>query len=319
VSRIAVTETLTQQQVEQQLSSNSPGADMGWDSPIPTASVPAFLAAKNPRLTLGASYASDPYLLFDLVSPNNGGALDNRTVRQAMEYSINRSDLVRATGGPQVSPVLTHVLPPGVLGSQPADPYPYDPEKAKQMLRSARAPSLHLKVLYQEDLDFEVRMFQILQSDLAKVGITVTGVATNSSDFYTKYLEVPSVAKSGAWDLALAQWVPDWYGNAAYSFLYPLFAGPVSFPPEGSNFGFYNSPETNKLIRRASTTRSLSTAESLWAQADRQVMADAAIFPITTPAVPVYHAIQVHNAVFVPNLFQFDPTNVWLTPSRNGG
>ena len=47
-------------------------------------------------------------------------------------------------------------------------------------------------------------------------------------------------------------------------------------------------------------------------------MADAAVFPITSPNNPVYHANQVHNAVYVPNLFQYDPTNVWLTPSANG-
>ena len=47
-------------------------------------------------------------------------------------------------------------------------------------------------------------------------------------------------------------------------------------------------------------------------------MADAAIFPITSPTSPNYHASQVHNAVYVPQLFQFDPTNVWLTPSLNG-
>jgi peptide/nickel transport system substrate-binding protein len=319
VNRIVVSETLTQQQVEQQLSTNSPGADMGWDSPIPTASVPAFLAAKNPRLTLGPSYTSDPYLLFDIASPNNSGALSKKKVRQALEYVIDRSRLISAAGGPQVSPPLTHVLPPGIIGSHTRDPYPYDPEKGKGMLRSAGAPSLHLKLLYQANLEFETRMFQILQTDLAKLGITVTGVPTNSTDFYTKYLEVPSVAKSGDWDLALAQWVPDWYGNAAYSFFYPLFAGAAAYPPQGSDFGFYNNPKTDKLIREAADTTSVSQAESLWAQADSQVMDDAAIFPITTPAVPVYHAVQVHNAVFVPNLFQFDPTNVWLTASRNGG
>jgi peptide/nickel transport system substrate-binding protein len=48
-------------------------------------------------------------------------------------------------------------------------------------------------------------------------------------------------------------------------------------------------------------------------------MADAAIFPITSPTQPVYHATQVHNTVFVSNIFQYDPTNVWLTPSLNGG
>jgi peptide/nickel transport system substrate-binding protein len=314
-----VSETLTQQQVEQQLSTNSPGADMGWDSPIPTASVPAFLAAKNPRLTLGPTYTADPYLLFNIASPNNDHALSNRTVRQALEYLINRSDLIRAAGGPQVSPPLTHVLPPGVLGSKPADPYPYDPAKGRSMLRSAGLKSLHVKLLYQANLEFETRMFQVLESDLAKSGVTVSGVPTDSGDFYTKYLEVPSVARSGTWDMALAQWVPDWYGNAAYSFFYPLFAGPVSYPPQGSNFGFYDDPKTDRLIHQASATTSASKAASLWAQADSQVMADAAIFPITSPAVPVYHAVQVHNTVFVPNLFQYDPTNVWLTPLRNGG
>ncbi|HEX6395490.1 MAG TPA: ABC transporter substrate-binding protein [Acidimicrobiales bacterium] len=319
VDRIVVSETETQQQVEQQLSTNSPGADMGWDSPIPTASVPAFLAAKNPRLTLGPTFGTDPFLLFDTASPNNGGALRKVKVRQTLEYGINRSELIRAAGGPQVAPPLTHVLPPGVVGSKPADPYPYDPAKARRMLRSDGTPSLRLKVLYQANLDFEARMFQIIQSELGKVGVSVTGVANNSSDFYTKYLEVPAVAHNGTWDLALAQWVPDWYGNAAFSFFFPLFAGPGSFPPQGSNFGFYDDPTTNKLIHEAASTTSVSKAGSLWAQADRQVMADAVIYPITSPAVPVYHAAQVHNAVFVPDLFQFDPTNVWLTPGRNGG
>jgi peptide/nickel transport system substrate-binding protein len=42
-------------------------------------------------------------------------------------------------------------------------------------------------------------------------------------------------------------------------------------------------------------------------------MSDAAIFPITSPTQPVYHAGLVHNAVFIPALLQFDPTNVWLS------
>ncbi|MBO0730263.1 MAG: hypothetical protein J2P57_13470, partial [Acidimicrobiaceae bacterium] len=99
----------------------------------------------------------------------------------------------------------------------------------------------------------------------------------------------------------------------------PLFSGSPSFPPEGSNFGFYNDAKTNALIQQAAGAKSESQAESLWAQADHQVMADAAIFPITSPTQPVYHATQVHNTIYVPNLFQYDPTNVWLSPNANGG
>ena len=119
--------------------------------------------------------------------------------------------------------------------------------------------------------------------------------------------------------MALSQWLPDWYGDAAYAFFFPLFGGPAAYPPDGSNFGLYSDQRTDRLIQQARAAQSPSEAASLWAQADAQVMADAAIFPITSPNDPVYHAAQVHNTVFVPNLFQYDPTNVWLTPSKNGG
>ena len=59
------------------------------------------------------------------------------------------------------------------------------------------------------------------------------------------------MANGGVWDLALANWFPDWYGNAALSFFGPLFSGSPAYPPAGSNFGFYNDPKTNQLIQQA--------------------------------------------------------------------
>jgi peptide/nickel transport system substrate-binding protein len=319
VDKIVVSETGNQNAIQQQLETNVPAADMGWDSPVPTADIPQLLSSHSANLTLGQTFGTDPYVLFNTVSPNNGGALSKVAVRQALEYALNRSDLVQDDGGPQISPPLSEILPNGILGSQNYDMYPYDLSKAQSMLTAAGQSHLHLKVLYQTSLGFEVSMFQTLQSDLGKAGITVTGVGVPSADFYTKYLEVGTQAKGGVWDLALAQWLPDWYGNAALSFFGPLFDGSTAFPPNGSNFGFYEDPALDTLFTQASHTTSDSAAASLWGQADQLVMKDAAIFPITSPTQPVYHANQVHNAVFVPNLFQFDPTNVWLSANANGG
>ena len=128
-----------------------------------------------------------------------------------------------------------------------------------------------------------------------------------------KYVEAPSVAHSGTWDLALASWGPDWYGDAAVSFFGPLFSGPPSYPPVGSNFGFYNDPSANALIQKGAVTATASAAAPIWAQADQKVMADAAIYPITDPLLPLYHASYVHNAVYIPAFEQFDPTNIWLS------
>jgi peptide/nickel transport system substrate-binding protein len=319
VDKISVSETGLQTSIQQQLETNTPGADMGWDSPVPTSAVPGLLAKNDPGLTLGPTYGTDPYVLFNIVSPNNRAALGKTAVRQALEYAIDRSNLVQDDGGPQVSPPLSQILPSGIVGSQTYDDYPYNVSKAQSMLSGAGISHLTLKVLYQASLGFEVSMFQTLQSDLGKAGITVVGVPVPSADFYTKYLEVPTVAHAGTWDLALAQWFPDWYGNAALSFFNPLFGGQAAFPPQGSDFGFYDSPATDNLIQQAEKATSDAQAAALWGQADHQVMQDAAIFPITSPNQSVYHATQVHNAVYVPNLFQFDPTNVWLTPSQNGG
>jgi peptide/nickel transport system substrate-binding protein len=319
VDKMVVSETGNQQGIQQQLQTNTPAADMGWDAASPTAAIPGLLSTKDARLNLGPTYGTSPYVLFNIASPNNNNALANLQVRQALEYAINRSDLVQDYGGPLVSPPLTHILPPGIVGSQQINPYPYSPGKAQQMLAAA-IPGQHLtlKVLYQSAFDYESKMFQTLQADLGKVGISVTGVPSPSADFYVKYLEVPSVAHRGVWDLALANWFPDWYGNGALSFFNPLFSGPPAYPPSGSNFGFYNDPKTNQLIQQAATASSTSQAAGLWAQADAQVMADAPIFPITSPTQANFRAAQVHNAVYVPQLFQFDPTNVWLTPGQNG-
>ncbi len=68
-------------------------------------------------------------------------------------------------------------------------------------------------------------MFQTIQAELGAIGVKVTGVGVPNADFYTKYLEVPSTAKTGAWDVSLAGWLPDWYGDAAKSFFLPLFTG----------------------------------------------------------------------------------------------
>jgi peptide/nickel transport system substrate-binding protein len=206
-------------------------------------------------------------------------------VRQAISYAINRAHLIQDFNGARLSPPLAHVLPDGRGGAQ---------------------------FLYRPSSSASQKAFQTLQSDLGQVGIKLKGLGVPDADFYTKYLEVPSVAKAGTWDVALAGWGPDWYGDAATSFFKPLFSGKPSFPPVGSNFGFYSNPTVSALITKASSQANAATAATMWAQADQDVMKDAPFFPITQPLQPLYHASYVHNAVYVPAIQEFDPTNVWL-------
>ncbi|HET8562030.1 MAG TPA: ABC transporter substrate-binding protein [Marmoricola sp.] len=319
VDKIVVDETVSQDSAQQQLQTGTASADMEWDDFPPPSQLPGLIAKQDPNLNLGPTASSNPYVVFNTVSPNNGKALEKTPVRQALEYALNRDDMIRVLGGPKINPPLTHVLPSNIVGSQNINLYKFNPDKAKQMLKQAGVSGMNVKVLYRSDSEGSRKLYQVIQQDLSKVGINVTGVPSTASDFYTKYLEKSDVAKRGVWDLAIAGWGADWYGNAALSFFGPLFSGAPSYPPNGSNFGFYNNPQVNKLVQQASTATSESQSAATWEKADMQVMKDAAFFPITSPKQANYHASQVHNAVYVPAFQNFDPTNVWLSKDKQGG
>jgi len=318
VDKINVNETVSQDSIQQQLQTGTPSADLEFDVGPPPSQLPALIAKKDPNLNLGETASTNPYVVYNTASPNNNKALANLKVRQAISYAINRDNVLQVLGGPTINPPLTHVLPASIVGSKQIDPYPFNVDKAKQLLAEAGYPKLTLKFLYRNASEGGSKAFQTIQQDLSKAGITVVGVPSPNADFYVKYLQVPTAARSGVWDLSLASWGADWYGNAALSFFNPLFSGTPSFPPIGSNFGLYNDPSTNTLIQQAAAAPTEDQAAALWAQADAKVMADAPFYPLTNPKWPNYHASQVNNAVFVPAMQMFDPTNVWLAKDKQG-
>ena len=321
VNEIKISETGNEPAIQQQLQTNTSAASMEFDAFPPVGANPGLQAQMkqglNHNFNLGSTFSTNPYIVYNTLSPNNSAALKKTAVRQALSYGIDRAHLLTDNGGPTQGVALTHVLPAGINGAQdvPAgyNPYPYNPTKAKQLLAANGAKNLTLTLLYRPSSTIASKMAQTLQSDLGKIGVKVKLLSATPADFYVKYMEVPSVAKRGVWDLSLAGWGPDWYGDAAVSFFNPLFSGPASYPPQGSNFGFYNNPSVTSLIAKGASAASASAAATIWGQADEAVMKDAPFYPIVNPNQPLYHASYVHNAVYVPAIQQFDPTNVWLS------
>jgi peptide/nickel transport system substrate-binding protein len=313
VNEVDVSETGNEQGIYQQILTNSPAADMMWDTHVPPSAVPGLIASKNPGFFLETESATNPYIIFNTISKNNGGALQNVAVRQAISYAISRTQLNQNAGGPDVSPPLTHILAPGTNGSSPNfDDYPYNPTKAKAMLAAAGVTHLTLKYLYRPASISSAKDFQTVQSNLAAIGVTVTPVSATNSDFYAKDLTPGTLAKNSGWDLAEAGWGPDWYPTGQKSYFLPILDG-SNLPPNSSNFGFFNDPKADALYAQALTAPTDAAATALWHAADVEVMAQAALYPVSDPNEADLHGTQVHNCVFVAVWQNCDPTNIWLS------
>ena len=201
------------------------------------------------------------------------------------------------------------MLPPKVVGSHEFDLYPFDLAKAKSLLGGKQ---LKLKLLYEADNQKQAKMFQTVQFDLSKLGISVTGIGVPTADIYTKYLLVPSVAQRGVWDIAFDQWFPDWYGDNTINYFLPIFSS-KSWAPAGANLNLYKNPAVDRLIDQGASAKSNAQAARIWARVDRLIMQDAAIYPVLSPNFAIYHSKAVQGAIFVPTLQGLDPTNVWLS------
>jgi peptide/nickel transport system substrate-binding protein len=317
VDRIQITEGQDQGPVQQQLQAGT--ADMEWDTQVPIADVPGLQSSEDARFGAFPTLSTNPYVVFNLQSPNNQRALQNVKVRQALEYAVNKVAVGQVYGGPSLNTPLGQVIPPGNIGYQPFDPYPTagsrgDPATCRQLLAKAGYPNGLVLTDVARNAGNHPAVAQSIQASLRQCGVTTKIVPVSQADYYGKYLNNPAAARRGVWDITEPGWVPDWFGNNGRAIIEPLFDG-RTYGPNSTDYGDYNNPKVDALIDKALATQDQQTAAGLWHQADMQIMRDAAIIPIETQRLPLFHSSRVHDAIYSPFSENFDITNLWLSGS----
>jgi len=301
--------------VQQQMEAGT--VHLSWDHPVPVAAISRLKASKDENLVIHEGSNTNPMLWFNQQSPNNDGALSKLKVRQAINYVVDKDALVKIYGGPDLNEVLNNALPPGSLGYKPLNTYATpnnkgDANKCKQLLSEAGYPKgFKLKFPYRTN-SFHPQVAQSVSADLKKCGITTELTSTTPDDFYGKFLDDPEKAKAGQWDIAAPGWLPDWYGNNGRSVIQPLFDG-RHYGKGSPNYGKFNSPKVNKLIDKALSAKTTEEAAAAWAEADAAIVAEAPTVPFMSQKTPLYHADSVHNTLYIPQVSQYDLTQLWLS------
>lgn len=314
VDGIELTVGLTGDAIMQQLQAGT--GDMLFDTAPAPAVVQQLKAAGDPKLSFVASGGVQPNIWINTVSENNGGALKDLTVRQALQYAVDKAAVVQTLGGPDIAVVQNGIFGPGVLGFHEFAPYPSDggkgdPEKAKELLAEAGYPDgLTLKMPFRSRAgDSEIA--QTIQASLEKAGFTIELVPVNPTDYYSKFLVDRDATAAGVWDIAPTGWTPDWQGGAARSVFQPQYT--FTGAPQTYNYVDYNNEEANALAAEAIKATDPDEVAELWAQVDELVLADSPTIPIASSKAILYHSERVQDFTPYALSVQGDWANVWLS------
>ncbi len=290
VDKVSVTLGLDQASIQQQIQAGTADLALG-NEPVPAAALATLSRQDDPGLHVNPTGGQNPYLAINLVGPNP--ALHKLEVRQALNYAVNKRNIVQVVGGSKVARATGQIFNESVVGPgftvqdtyRTAD-FAGDPTRAKQLLAQAGYPNGLTLVLAYRSSGNGPKIAETLVADLKASGITVTPKEIPSRDYYPRFMQKSSIAKQGQWDIALPGWSPDWEGASERSFFTPILDG-RGYGDGSTNFGGYNDDAVNAAADEALATTDLLASAKQWDAIDGRIMDDA-------PWVPIYEQIQAN-------------------------
>lgn len=231
-------------------------ADFIW--PVPTESMQALAGDTN--IYVGAEEGMVVRYLF---MNNQKAPFNDKRVRQAVNYAINKDAYIAVVKN-GLSSAASSIIGPATQHYKGNDPYPYDPEKAKELLAEAGYPDGFECTLICASTTGNLKQGEFLQQQLAQVGITMNINALESAVVNDK---VENVDKPGA-EAEVEMYVIGWSsstGDADWG-IRPLVAV-ESEPPMSYNICYYENEEVDKLLYDALSTADETKRAEFYAQA----------------------------------------------------
>ena len=222
---------------------------------------------------------------------------DNPLVRQAVAYGLDRAGVVKSFYAGRGT-VADEFMPPEVVGySKTVKKYPYNPEKAKQLLRQAGLTlPVEVEFWYPTDVSRPympdpARNFQAFAASLDKSGFKVI---PKSAPWRPDYVSRVQSGTAGA--LNLIGWTGD-FGDP------DNFIG-TFFRTKQGQWGF-NNPKLFALLNKALIETNLTKRAALYRQANNMIMS-------FLPGVPYVHTKPA--LAFQKNVVGYIPSPVSLEP-----
>lgn len=228
----------------------------------------AAMLKSNPKVDLIAtSSIIERYISLNM----NQKPFDNLKVRQALNYAINKEALAKVAFSGYATPA-DGVVPQGVEFAAKEGPWPYDPAKARALLKEAGYPNGFQTTLWSAyTYSTAVKVIQFVQQQLAQVGIKAQVQALEAGQ-RVSMVESAQDPKAAPVRMYYTGWSSS-TGEADWA-LSPLLAS-ISFPPKMVNTAYYKNDTVDSDLKQALETTDRAKKAALYTDAQKRIWNDA--------------------------------------------
>lgn len=263
----------------------------------------AAVLKQNPKLTLVTS----PSIMQRYISMNvTQKPFDNPKVREAINYAINREALAKVAFAGYATPA-TGVVPPSIAYAARYPAWPYDPAKARALLKEAGYPDGFSTTLWSShNHSTAQKVLQFTQQQLAQVGIKARLTAMDAGQ------RAAQVEDKNQKESQVRMFYTGWSastGEADWA-LTPLFST-ASWPPAQFNTAFYSNPQVDEDLAQALKTTDDGQKAQRYKDAQDRIWNDKPWVPLVVEKLVSAHSNGLSGFYVMPDTgFSFDDADL---------
>ena len=257
---------------------------------------------------IGTKYASQAHVnpltaMFYAPMNVNIAPFNNLKAREAVNWAIDRSAMVKIYGGSNLASPACTFLPPGFPGhvnfcdysaSGGATWTAADLAKAKQLVKESGTAGQTVGVVVQSD-DVNKQLGEYLQSVLTQIGYKAV-LKPISPNIQFTYIQ----NTNNKVQISISSWYQDY--PAASDFLHVLLSCASFHAGSDSSIniaGFCNKGIDTQMDAALTTEQTnMSKADTMWGQVDEAVMKQAPVAPLFTPKLIDFTSSRIGNYEF---------------------